>query len=70
VTDPPDLTPAERRALEAVGQYGSVKIAAYMLGRSPRTIEAQLANARSKLGADSTLQAVLRLAGIGDFPRS
>lgn len=55
------VTPAERQALEAVARYGSVKAAAFALGKSPRTIEEQLASARRRLRADTTLQAAVRL---------
>lgn len=53
------LTPAERRALEAYGRHGSIKGAAYALGRSPRTVDQQLKSARSKLGVAANVQAVL-----------
>lgn len=51
------VTPEERRALEAV-LHGGAKAAAYRLGKSPRTIEQQLASARQRLGVGSTLEAV------------
>ena len=54
------VTPAERVALEAVARLGSVKAAAYSLGKSPRTLDQQLASARQRLGVDSTIQAVVR----------
>lgn len=53
------LTPAERRALEAFGQHGSVKSAAHAIGKSPRTVEQQLKSARTRLGVDTTVQAVV-----------
>lgn len=56
------ITPAERAALEAVARAGSVKGAAFALGKSPRTVEQQLAKARERLGAVSSLQAYGRLA--------
>jgi DNA-binding NarL/FixJ family response regulator len=51
------LTPAERRALAAVARYGTVKGAAAVLGRSPRTVESQLATARQRLGVTTTIEA-------------
>lgn len=56
------LTPAERRALEAWWNHGT-KGAAEQLGRSPRTIENQLATARVRLGVDTSRQAYTRLVG-------
>ncbi len=52
------LTPAERSALAAVGQHGTVKAAAFALGKSPRTVEQQLRTARERLGVGTTIQAV------------
>lgn len=60
------LTPAERRALLAIGQHGSVKGAAYALGKSPRTIEQQARSARDRLGVETTIQAVVRVLTIGE----
>ena len=57
------LTPAERAALDAVARYGSVKAAAHALGKSEGTLTQQLASARRKLNADSTLQAYARHLG-------
>jgi DNA-binding CsgD family transcriptional regulator len=54
------VTRAERQALEAIVIHGTVKAAAYALGKSPRTVDQQLASARKRLGVDSTLQAVVR----------
>lgn len=51
------LTPAERRALEAVARLGTVKQAATALGKRPKTIEGQLATARSRLGVTTTIEA-------------
>lgn len=51
-------TPAERRALEAVLRHGTVKGAAFALGRSPRTVEQQLRTARERLQVTTTLEAV------------
>lgn len=52
------LTPAERRALEAVLRAGTAKGAAFALGKSPRTVEQQLASARARLGVTTTIEAV------------
>lgn len=52
------LTPAERRALDAVGRHGTVKAAANALGRSPRTVDQQLRSARERLGVTTTVGAV------------
>lgn len=51
------LTPAERRALEAVARCGTVKVAAAALGKRPKTIECQLATARARLGVTTTIEA-------------
>ena len=51
------LTPAERRALEAVARTGTVKGAAAALGRRPKTVEHQLATARARLGVATTIEA-------------
>lgn len=58
------VTPAERRALEAWKQLG-IKGAAAALGRSPRTIENQLATARVRLGAGTSHEAYDRIKGEG-----
>lgn len=52
------VTPAERRALEALLRHGTVKAAAHALGRSTRTIENQLATARARLDVGTTIEAV------------
>lgn len=52
------VTPAERRALEAVMRTGTAKGAASELGRSQRTVEQQLATARERLGVTTTIEAV------------
>lgn len=44
------LTPAERAAIAAFRGAYSVKEAAARLGKSPRTVEHQLATARIRLG--------------------
>lgn len=54
------LTPAEKQALDALARHGSVKAAAWALGKSPSTLTVQLASARRKLGAESSLQAYAR----------
>lgn len=51
-------TPAERRALEAVLQHGTVKGAAFATGKSPHTLVRQLASARARLGVTTTIEAV------------
>lgn len=50
------LTPAERLALEALRKHGTVKQAAAALGKSPKTIEHQLACARVRQGVTTTVQ--------------
>lgn len=55
------VTPAERRAIEAVLRHGTVKEAATALGKSPRTVEQQLAKARERLAVTTTIEAVRRL---------
>lgn len=52
------VTPAERRALEAVLRHGTVKGAAGAMGKSPRTVEQQLARVRERLDVTTTIQAV------------
>jgi DNA-binding NarL/FixJ family response regulator len=52
------ITPAERRALEAVLRAGTVKGAAFALGRSPRTVEQQLRTVRERLDVQTTIEAV------------
>lgn len=52
------VTPAERRALEALLRTGTAKGAAYALGKSQRTVEAQLAAARQRLNVTTTIEAV------------
>lgn len=55
------VTPAERKAIDAIGKHGTVKAAAYALGKSPRTVEQQLRTARERLGVDTTVQALQRV---------
>lgn len=50
------LTPAERRAIAAVREHGTVKQAAAALGKSPKTLEHQLATARIRQGATTSIQ--------------
>jgi DNA-binding NarL/FixJ family response regulator len=52
------VTPAEHRALEAVLRNGTVKGAAGELRLSPRTVEHQLATARSRLDVSTTIEAL------------
>jgi DNA-binding CsgD family transcriptional regulator len=61
------VTPAERRALEAWWRAETVKEAAAALGKSPRTIEQQMATARARLGV-TTSKAALRALRIVDEP--
>jgi DNA-binding CsgD family transcriptional regulator len=60
------VTPAERRALEAVWQHDTVKQAAFALGKSPRTVEQQLAMARARLGVTTTRNAIRLVVVEGD----
>lgn len=50
------LTDAERKAISAYREHGSYKQAAAALGRSPKTIQHQLATARVRQGVDRTHQ--------------
>lgn len=52
------VTAAERRALEATWHHDTVKEAAAALGKSPRTVEQQLASARQRLGVTTTRAAI------------
>lgn len=52
------ITKAERAALEAVLKHGTTKEAAVSLGKSRRTLEAQLYTARQRLGVERTIEAV------------
>ena len=54
------LTFAEHRALEAAWTHDTVKEAATALGKSPRTVEQQLATVRRKLGVTTTRAAIRR----------
>lgn len=53
-----EVTPAERSALEAVLRHGTTKEAAASLGKSPRTVEQQLASARERLAVTRTIEAI------------
>ena len=52
------VTPAERRALEAVLRHGTAKGAAASMGKSQRTVEHQLEKARNRLEVTTTIEAV------------
>jgi DNA-binding NarL/FixJ family response regulator len=54
-------TPAELEALRAYLAAGSVKGAAHRLGLREQTVKNHLANARCRLGAKTTAEAVFRL---------
>lgn len=53
-----NVTPAERRALEAYARKGSVKDAAASLQKSTHTIERQLESARERLNVTTTVEAI------------
>jgi DNA-binding CsgD family transcriptional regulator len=55
------ITPAERRALDAYSRHGTYKGAAHELGKSPRTVEEQLAKVRERLDVTTTMQAVRKI---------
>lgn len=55
------ITPAERQALEAYSRHGTYKGTAHELGKSPRTVEQQLAKVRERLDVTTTMQAVRRV---------
>lgn len=50
------LTPAERAAVEAFRRADTIKEAAAILGKSPRTLEHQLAAARIRQGVSRSHQ--------------
>lgn len=50
------LTPAEKKAIQAYQRFGTMKEAAAALGRSPRTIQNQLATARIRTGVGRSHQ--------------
>lgn len=52
------MTEAERRALLAVLDHGTVKRAASALGKSHYTVERQLESARARLNVTTTIEAV------------
>ena len=55
-----DLTERERTVLMAVWETGGLQPAARKLGISHHTVRNHLANARSRLGAHTTLEAIRR----------
>lgn len=55
------VTPAERRALDAVLRHGTAKAAAFALGKSPRTVEQQLRSVRERLDVTTTIEAVRKV---------
>lgn len=57
-----NLTPRQRQTLDVYGRLGSVKAAAHQLGIAPRTAKGHLDAARSRLSAETLVQAVLALA--------
>lgn len=57
-----DPTDRELATLRAYVASGSVKEAAAQLGVHEQTVKRHLANIRSRLGVESNVQAVLRLA--------
>jgi DNA-binding NarL/FixJ family response regulator len=52
--------------LAAVSRLGTVKEAAAALGKDPKTVEHQLAQARARLGVSTTIQAAVVV--MGRFP--
>lgn len=58
MTPSPVLTRRERDCLSCVARGLTMAETAATLGISPRTVEAHLAAARARLGADSTAQAI------------
>lgn len=56
---PDNLTPAEARAVEAVMTHGDASKAARTLGVKETTVNTQIATARDKAGAGSTIRLVL-----------
>jgi hypothetical protein len=60
---PHELTDIQRMDLMAYCWFGSVKLAADALGKSPKTIRNNLVVVRRKLGVDTTMQALLVLIG-------
>ena len=57
------LTPRQLEILRAYAETGSQKLAAHRCGIAPDTVKATLANIRSRLDVDSTVQAVLIVFG-------
>jgi DNA-binding CsgD family transcriptional regulator len=50
------ITPAERKAIEAYRRHGTYKEAAAALRLSPRTVQHQLATARTRTGVTRSHQ--------------
>lgn len=55
-----ELTPRERETLQAIWDTGSIAAAAERMSLSYFTVKGHAQNARSKLGARSTLEAVTK----------
>ncbi len=52
------VTPAEERALEAMLRHGTIKEAAASMGKSPSTVNNQLAAARGRANVGTTIELV------------
>lgn len=59
---PQNLTPAQRRVVEAYRRHGSYKAAATALGISDTTVDMHLEKARRRAGVTSTAALLDRLA--------
>ena len=57
--NPWGLTPAEERAMDAVCEHGSQKVAAYELRLSLKTVENQCSSAGRRMGGLTMLQRYL-----------
>ncbi|WP_338699632.1 DNA-binding response regulator [Streptomyces sp. Q6] len=64
-TEQPELTPASRRILRALGSGATDETAARELGMSVRTYRRRVAELLDTLGADSRFQAGLRAGALG-----
>ncbi|MDW8029333.1 MAG: helix-turn-helix transcriptional regulator [Armatimonadota bacterium] len=53
------LTKAEKKALEALVEFGSCKKAAEKISKTPSTLKKQIHSAKKKLDAKTNIQAVL-----------
>lgn len=53
------LTKAEKKALEALVEFGSCKKAAEKIFKNPSTLKKQICSAKKKLDAKTNIQAVL-----------